>query len=49
MNGSTKHLSPRPCRTIASYLAGIAVETLYTLCLAGIGALVVLGLRLLYR
>jgi hypothetical protein len=49
MNGSTKRLSPRPWRTIASYLAGIAVETLYTFCLVGIGALIVLGLRLLYR
>jgi hypothetical protein len=49
MNLSIKHLSPRLWRTIASYLAGMAVETLYTLCLAGIGALVVLGLRLLYR
>jgi hypothetical protein len=49
MNGGAKRLSPRPWRTIASYLAGIAVEALYTLGLAGIGALIVLGLRMLYR
>ncbi len=49
MNGHAKHLDPRRWRAIAFYLAGIGVETLYTLGLAGIGALIVLGLGLLSR
>ncbi len=49
MNGHAKRPDPRRRSTIASYLAGIGIETLYTLGLAGIGALIVLGLSLLSR
>jgi hypothetical protein len=49
MNGYIRHGESNWLRTVASYLAGIGIETLYTLCLAGIGALIILGLRLLAR
>jgi hypothetical protein len=49
MNGSGGYLDPRRWRSLAAYLAGIAVETLYTFALVGIGALVTLGLWLSSR
>jgi hypothetical protein len=50
MNGNNGRVGAgRRLHALAAYLAGIAVETLYTLCLAGIGALIVLGFLLLPR
>ena len=49
MSGRGDYLDLRRWRTLASYLAGIAVETLSTLALVGIGALVTLGFWLASR
>ncbi len=47
MNGNGDYLDFRRWRNIVSYLAGIGVETLFSLALAGIGMLIVAGLRIL--
>ncbi len=47
MNGHRDYLDFRRWRNIASYLAGIGVETLFTLALAGIGMLIVAGFWIL--
>jgi hypothetical protein len=49
MNRGAAHTGKGPWSTLVSYLAGIAVETLYTLGLAGIGVLIVLGFLLFAR
>jgi hypothetical protein len=47
MNGNRDYLDFRRWSNIASYLAGIGVETLFTLALAGIAMLILAGLRIL--
>lgn len=47
MNGKGDSLDFRQWRNILSYLAGIGVETLYTLALACIAALVLAGFWIL--
>ena len=49
MNGNGDHLDFRRWRNIASYLAGIGVETLFTLALVGVGTLVLAGFWILGR
>jgi hypothetical protein len=49
MSNGGDYLSLKNRRALLSFLAGIGVETLYTLCLVGIGALVLLVLRLFSR
>ena len=48
MNGPTR-AGRAPWSTLVSFMAGIAVETLYTLGLAGIGVLIVLGFLIFAR
>jgi len=43
MNGNGDYLDFRRWRNITSYLAGIGVETLFALALAGIGMLILAG------
>jgi len=49
MNGKGDYLDFRRWRNIASYLAGIGVETLFALALAGIGMLILAGFWILGR
>ncbi len=49
MSDSSERLDLRRWRTLGSYLTGIGVETLYTLALAGVGALITLLLWLSSR
>jgi hypothetical protein len=47
MNGNSDYLDFRKWRNIVSYLAGIGVETLFTLALAAIAALILAGFWIL--
>jgi hypothetical protein len=49
MNGNGDYLDFWRWRNIASFLAGIGVETLFTLALAGIGMLILAGFWILGR
>jgi hypothetical protein len=47
MNGNGDYLDFRQWRNMVSYLVGIGVETLFTLVLAGIAALILAGFWIL--